>query len=59
MNFKDKNDIDRFLRDEPYYKSKDNFCLGNTFEEAAEIIKLMCIDVKEKEIKGEKKCGNG
>lgn len=60
MNFREKEDFDRFLKDEPYYKSKDNFCLGNTLEEAAEVIRLMCADAKKKnDVKGEEVCGNG
>lgn len=60
MNFKNMEDMERFLKDEPYYISKDNFCLGNTHEEAAEIIRLMCKETKGiKKVKGEVLCGNG
>ncbi len=28
-----------FLHDEPYYRNPDNFCLGNTMEEAGAVMK--------------------
>ena len=44
MNFEDKNDEQKFLADEKYYKGLDNYCLGKTHEDAAEIINKIVED---------------
>lgn len=34
----DAETLQMFLKDEPFFQSKDCFCLGNSLEEAGEII---------------------
>ena len=41
MEKKTKEDIERYLRGEKFYKSKDNFCLGQTLEDAADIARTI------------------
>lgn len=38
-----------FLHDEPYYKNPDSFCLGNTMDEAGEIMKKIQKDAERRD----------
>ena len=39
MKFKTQKEKEDFLQDKPFYKSASSYCLGNTMEEASEIIR--------------------
>lgn len=39
MDFTSDQELCLFLHDKPYCMDKTSYCLGNSFEEAAEIIK--------------------
>lgn len=56
MEFKNETELLNFVNDIPYYGDKDSFCLGNTLEEAAEIIRKV---VGTASTEGSKVCGNG
>ena len=43
-----------FLQDKPFYENDNCFCLGNSLEEAGEIVKQIVNKKKEK-----LECGNG
>lgn len=49
LNFRDKEDLQKFLSDTPYYASLDNYCLGNTMAEAGEVVRKIADDKKLKE----------
>ncbi len=59
MKFKTEEERQKFLNDEPYYENPDSYCLGNTMEEAAEILKQICEDKPAPLQKGAGVCGNG
>lgn len=56
MEFENEKELLNFVNDIPYYSDKNNFCLGNTLEEAAEIIRKIVGTVP---TEGSKVCGNG
>lgn len=35
------DDLKNFLHDKPYYESKENFCLGNSLEDAGKITGIL------------------
>ena len=41
MAKKTTEDIERYLRGEKFYKSVDNYCLGHTLEDAADIARIV------------------
>lgn len=46
MRFRNNEDLEKFLSDTAYYAGQDNYCLGDTLEEAGEIVGMI---VKESE----------
>lgn len=48
MKFKNAENQEKFLRDEKYYENPEDYCLGNTLEEAGEIFRKLLNDVDEK-----------
>lgn len=54
---KNTEDFEKFLADEPYYVSSENYCLGNSLPEAAEIIKKIMYEKEKNE--GACLCGIG
>lgn len=55
MKFNNEN-LQRFLNDKPFFENEESYCLGNTLEDAGEVVRKI-MDGKKKE--GEKVCGNG
>ena len=47
MKFKTEEERNKFLKDEKYFESLENYCLGNTQDEAGEIMRRI-IEEKEK-----------
>ena len=41
MKFIEKEDVEKFLEDEPFFKNNDCYCLGNSLEEAGEIVEII------------------
>lgn len=41
MKFKSEAKLQAFLEDKPFFHSTDCYCLGNTLEEAGEIVRQM------------------
>lgn len=46
MKFRNDDQKRKFLNDEKYYDGLDNYCLGETMEDASEIIRFI---IKDKE----------
>ncbi len=47
MKFRNQEDKDNFLSDKMYYAGKDNYCLGDTLEEAGMVIRKILNDKQE------------
>lgn len=58
MDFKNETELQNFVNDIPYYSGKDSYCLGDSLEEAAEIIRLIVESTPNPE-EGSTVCGNG
>lgn len=41
MKFTDE-EREKFLKDEPFYKDKDSYCLGDSLQEAGEVFRKLC-----------------
>lgn len=44
MTFRNQEDLENFLSDKKYYAGKNNYCLGETLEEAGEIFRKIVED---------------
>lgn len=55
MDFKNEKELQNFVNDIPYFSDNDSYCLGNTLEEAADIIRTIVGDANERSTV----CGNG
>lgn len=49
MKVCDEQDIQKLLVDAPYFKSKENFCLGKTLKEAGVIIQMIAKEREQEE----------
>ena len=47
MIFINQEDLENFLSDKKYYSGRNNYCLGNTLEEAGEIFRKIVEDKKD------------
>jgi hypothetical protein len=51
MNFRpDTEDLMNFLKDIPYFGSSENFCLGNSMEEAGQIVSVIMTQAEKEEV---------
>ena len=60
MDFKNDKELQSFLSDTPYFSDNNSYCIGNTLEEAASIIRQIVGDLTiETTTERSTVCGNG